>query len=530
VTDPAALRRHSLVAVIGSGTMGEGIAQVAAVSGHPVVLYDTRAGAVSVAIHNIRKNLQRLAEKKKLSPAEAEEAGSRLRSAARLDDLRGASLVIEAVVEDLGIKRQLFSDLECVVDETCLLATNTSSLSVSAIAANLREPGRLVGMHFFNPAPLMELVEIIRGAASNPRAIAQAHETVLAWGKTPVDAQSTPGFIVNRVARPYYAEALILLSERAADPVTVDAVMREAGGFRMGPFELMDLVGLDVGLAVSQSLFTSFFADARYRPSWIQQEMVRSGYLGRKAGRGFYSYSQGSAPSEPQTEPRTAVPPEVELSLSGRLAEAIEKRLARSGVHMRRSASQPLLEDSIVVNGAKLALTDGRTATQRAHESGERNFVVVDLALDFMTAGRVAVAKAVTCDHRAYSSAVGMLQAAGFEVSSFKDVPGLAVMRTVAMLANEAADAVNQGVANATAVDTAMRLGVRYPRGPLAWADDLGLPFVATVLGNLARCYGGERYRVSPLIEQCVWSGKKACETDSSMNAADRVPLAQNNA
>lgn len=514
VTEPVALPPDSLVAVVGSGTMGAGIAQVAAVSGHPVILYDTRADAVPVAIQNIRENLQKLAAKKKLSCLEAEQAGSRLRSASRLEDLRGASLVIEAVVEDFDVKRQLFSDLERIVDEKCVLATNTSSLSVSAIAANLREPGRLVGMHFFNPAPLMELVEIIGGAVSDPRAVARAHGAALAWGKTPVDARSTPGFIVNRVARPYYAEALILLSERASDPVTIDAVMREAGGFRMGPFELMDLVGLDVGLAVSQSLFASFFADARYRPSWIQQEMVQAGLLGRKTGRGFYSYSHGLAPAEPRTEPPAAAPLEVELSPTGRLADALEKRLAGSGVLVRRTASQAGFENQIMVSGVNVALTDGRTASERAHDSGQRNFVVVDLALDFMTAGRVAVAKALTCDPHAYSSAVGLFQAAAFQVSPFKDVPGLAVMRTAVMLANEAADAVNQGVASATAVDTAMRKGVNYPRGPLAWADDLGPRFVETVLVNLSRCYDGERYRVSPLLQQCVWSGKKLYETD----------------
>ncbi|MDE3108577.1 MAG: 3-hydroxyacyl-CoA dehydrogenase, partial [Acidobacteriota bacterium] len=387
-----------------------------------------------------------------------------------------------------------------------------------------------VGMHFFNPAPLMELVEIVDGAASDPRAVAQAHATARAWGKTPVDVRSMPGFIVNRVARPFYGEALILLSERAAEPATIDAVMREAGGFRMGPFELMDLVGLDVGLAVSQSLFTSFFGDARYRPSWIQQEMVRAGFLGRKTGRGFYSYSRGSAPPQPRTEPRVAAPHEVQLSSTGRLAEALEKRLAGSGILVRRAASQTALENQIAVGGATLALTDGRTASQRAHESGQRNFVVIDLALDFMTAGRVALAKAQTCDPVAYSSAVGLLQAAGFQVSTFKDVPGLAVMRTIGMLVNEAADVLNQGVASAEAVDTAMRKGVNYPRGPLAWGDDLGLGLVATVLANLARCYGGERYRVSPLIQQRVWSGTKLFESDGCDGRAREFRIAQESA
>jgi 3-hydroxybutyryl-CoA dehydrogenase len=503
----------SLVAIVGSGTMGAGIAQVAAAAGHPVILYDTRADAVPVAIQNIRQTFQKLAQKGKLSPAEAESAGSRLRPATQLPELRGSAIVIEAIVEEIEVKRQLFADVEGIVGADCILATNTSSLSVSAIAAKLKLPGRLVGMHFFNPAPIMGLVEIVRGVATDSRILAQARATAVAWGKTPVAAASTPGFIVNRVARPYYGESLLLLAEQAGSPATIDAVMREAGGFRMGPFELMDLIGLDIGLAVSQSLFSSYFGDSRYRPSFIQQEMVRAGYLGRKAGRGFYLYADASAPAEAQTEPPATPPQEVELSPGSQLAAALEKRLAGTGIQVRRGAPGQSNGSHILIGGATIALTDGRTATECAHESGQRNFVVVDLASDYMSAVRVAIAKSQGCDEHSYSSAVGLFQAAGFRVSPLKDVPGLAVMRTVAMLANEAADAVNQGVATAPDVDTAMRKGVNYPRGPLAWADDLGLPVVERVLRNLASFYGGERYRTSPLIRQSLWAGQRLHES-----------------
>lgn len=508
-----AIPKGSLVAVVGSGTMGAGIAQVAAAAGHPVLLYDTRTDAVPLAIQSVCQTFEKLASKGKVSAEAAEKAAALLRAATKLDELRSAGIVVEAIVEDLDVKRHLFSALERIVDEHCIFATNTSSLSIGAIASALKEPSRLVGMHFFNPAPLMELVEIIGGTATDANLLSAVHATAAAWGKTPVYAKSTPGFIVNRVARAYYGEALVLLAEQAGGPATIDTVMREAGGFRMGPFELMDLVGLDISLAVSQSLFTAYFGDARYRPSFIQQDMVRSGYLGRKSGRGFYQYGEGAPVMQPETEAPAPKPERVTLPPTGRLADALEKRLAGSGVAVNRAACDGTGGEWIVVGDATIAVTDGRTATQRAHETGRQNFVAVDLALDYMTATRVAIAMASTCDQRAYSAVVGVLQAAGLRVSCLKDVPGLAVMRTVAMLANEAADAVNQGVATASDVDTAMRTGVNYPRGPLNWADDLGLPAIQAVLGNLAAHYGGERYRVSPMIRQLVWAGRKIHET-----------------
>lgn len=506
------LPQGSLVAVVGSGTMGAGIAQVAAAARHPVILYDVRTDAVPPAIQGVRQNFQKLASKGKISAESAESASARLRAASSLGELRGAGIVIEAVVEDLDVKRQLFTELENIVDANCIFATNTSSFSVSAIAAALKAPQRLVGMHFFNPAPVMDLVEVIGGLATDPQLLAAVHATAAAWGKTPVYAKSTPGFIVNRVARPYYGEALLLLAEQAASPATIDAVMREAGGFRMGPFELMDLIGLDVGLAVSQSLFNAYFGDARYRPSFIQQEMVRAGHLGRKTGRGFYEYGENAMPPQPHTEPPAPKPERVTLPPAGPLAEALGKCLAGSGVTVVRApfgTSGKSCENWVEVGDAILAVTDGRSATQLAHETGRKTFVVIDLALDYTKATRIAIAKASTCDEREYLSAVGLLQAAGYQVSRLKDVHGMAVMRTVAMLANEAADAVNQGVATPADVDTAMRKGVNYPKGPLAWADDLGLDVVQKVLTNLAAHYGGERYRVSPRIWDLLWSSKK---------------------
>lgn len=503
-----ALPLTSLVAVVGSGAMGSGIAQIAAAAGHTVKLYDTRPEAVGMAIAAIRKTFGMLAEKGRMTQDEATAASSRLQSAGTLGALADAKLVIEAIVENLDIKRQLFAGLEEVVSEDCILSSNTSSISITALAAKLRLPGRLVGMHFFNPVPLMALVEVISGLATDAQVAARIFDTSIAWGKSPVHAKSTPGFIVNRVARPYYGEALRLLSEQAADPATIDAVMREAGGFRMGPFELMDLIGHDVNFAVTQSVFNAYYNDSRFTPSLVQQELVNAGFLGRKSGRGFYRHGDGSNP-KPATE--AAAPPPGRIAASGHafFIDGILSRAAAAGVFVTKTERVEDNDALIECDNAVLCLTDGRSATQRAAEQGTPNLVLFDLALDYGKATRLAVTAAEQCDPHAYRATVGFLQSVGFSVSRLADVPGMAVMRTVAMLANEAADAVNQGVCDAAAADIAIQKGVNYPRGPLFWADSIGLEYVMRVLSNLARSYGEDRYRVSPLLQKKVWSGKR---------------------
>jgi 3-hydroxybutyryl-CoA dehydrogenase len=501
-----ALKPSSVVAVVGTGAMGAGIAQVAAAAGHVVKLLDNRPEAAARAVAGIRAQFARLVEKGKLTFDAAQAAGARLVAVGQLADLADAALVVEAIVESLDAKQKLYSDLEAIVGADCIFGTNTSSISVTAIGAALKRPERLAGLHFFNPAPLMALVEIVSGLATDKVVADTLFATAAAWGKTPVHARSTPGFIVNRVARPYYAESLRILNEGGADCATLDAVMREAGGFRMGPFELMDMIGHDVNFAVTRSVWNAFYNDQRFLPSLIQQELVDAGFYGKKSGRGFYDYREGAERPLAKNAVAQGVPGRIVLHGESAAALALADRLHERDVAYTWGEAD---DGRIAEAGeAVIYLTDGRTATRRAADSGITNTVLIDLALDYTKASRLAMSAAQGCFAPAVGAAIGLLQAAGFSVSRLADVPGLAVMRTLAMLANEAADAVNQGVCDAAGADSAMRLGVNYPRGPLAWADLAGLPAICRVLANLGQFYGEDRYRISPLIQQQVSAGK----------------------
>ena len=505
-----ALPSTATIGVAGAGAMGAGIAQVAAQAGHVVRLFDTQAGAAGKAIAGMSRMLGRQVDKGKLAAGEALAIAARVHPAAALSEFADCALVIEAIVERLDLKRALFTELEGIVAADCILATNTSSLSITAIAAGMKAPRRFAGMHFFNPAPLMALVEVVSGLATAPDVLATLHATASAWGKSPVAAQSTPGFIVNRVARPYYGEALRLLHERASDPATVDAVMRDAGGFRMGPFELMDLIGHDVNFAVSNSVYNAYFQDPRFKPSLIQQEMVAAGYLGRKSGRGFFEYGDAAVPPSPQSEPARVFRGKVIARGSLRLIAPLVERLRAAGVIIDTLPAETWIGTGYLqIGDCVIVLTDGRTATAHAAGSNFANLLKLDLALDYATAKRCAVARADQCSDQAFGNAVAVLQAAGLAVSRLDDAPALAVMRTVSMLVNEAADAVQQGVCSAADCDTGMQKGVSYPRGPLAWADAIGADIIVDVLDHLHAHFGEDRYRVSPLLRRKLQSGAR---------------------
>jgi 3-hydroxybutyryl-CoA dehydrogenase len=491
------------VGVIGAGTMGAGIAQVAAVAGRRVLLHDVAAGAAERAVARVREQVKYLAAKGRLS---ADPDALDVTAADGLPALAGCDIVVEAIVEDLAAKKALLAGLEQVVAPDCVLASNSSSLSPTAMAAGLEHPERVVGLHFFNPVPRMRLVEVISGLATSPAVADQVAGLARGWGKTVVFSAATPGFIVNRIARPYYAEAWRLYAERAASFEVIDAVLTGAGGFPMGPFALMDLIGHDVNEAVTRSVWAAFGYDPRFAPSLEQRALVEAGWLGRKAGRGCYDYSAGAPGGSPGRELAAVVPACVTeygpTSMGG--------LLARSGVGVvpgDPDEEMGLLDGTVVLpSGVVLDRCNGATASS-ASFALERPVVVVDRTLDDATASAIAIAPSDGCPPAGVAEAAGLLRAAGLKVHVIADIPGMIVTRTVAMLANLATDVVASGVASAEDVEVAMRLGVNYPRGPIAWGQQWGTRTVLTILDSLENWYRDGHYRAASALRRAVLAG-----------------------
>jgi len=502
----AALETSTPVAVLGAGAMGAGIAQVAATAGHPVLLFDINPDATENGIGKLRAGLDKLVSREKMTQEDCDALLARIQPCNELQNLTGAGLIIEAIVEKLEVKQKVFAELESICDSGTILATNTSSISVTAIGAALEQPGNLVGMHFFNPAPILKLVEVISGEATDAAVAQRVHDTAKNWGKTPVFARSTPGFIVNRVARPFYAEALRILEEGAADIGTIDDILRDCGNFRMGPFELMDLIGHDVNYAVTCSVYNAYYQDPRFKPSLTQLELVNAGYLGRKTGRGFYDYSADGTKTGATQEP--AQPAPATATYSGDLGVACDllKLAGSADIYVEQvDAGHP---GTLSLDGVTVALTDGRSATERAFVDNIDKLVLFDLAFDFQASSRIVLAAADQCSSAALVKVSGFFQALGKQVTLIDDIPGMVVMRTVAMLANEAADVVHQNIASAEDVDAAIKYGVNYPRGPLCWGDLIGTGYLFEVLCNLLGSYGEDRYRVSQLIRRKAFTNK----------------------
>jgi 3-hydroxybutyryl-CoA dehydrogenase len=501
------------VLVIGAGIMGAGIAQVAAQAGHPVFLFDLKEGAAEKAREKLALTLEGLVSKGRIDTQSAETTLARIKEVTALEDARSARLVVEAIVENLQAKRALFQQLETVMDSETILATNTSSISVTAIANGLKHPGRLVGMHFFNPVPLMKLVEVVSGLQTQPEVAQAIFNLSQAWGKVPVHARSTPGFIVNRIARPYYAETLALLQEQAARPEALDLCVK-AVGFRMGPCELMDLIGHDTNFAVTQSVYEANFYDKRYVPSLVQREMVDGGLLGRKSGQGFYTYPAGMPAWV--TPPIEALSVEAQIVIHGRgpIADYLADHLAnRLTDQLKKSPGQSLKRDTssawvgLAIDDARLILSDGRTATEWRALLNTRDVAAFDRFIVAQVGGAherapLAYATAAGSSPAWQSQAPAWLTALGFQPVELTDTPGLIVTRTLAMLINEAADAITQGVCSPDAADAAMKLGVNYPQGPFEWLEAWSVPEVVCVLDALDAYYRGERYRVSPWLRR----------------------------
>ena len=466
------IKKNTVVAVIGAGTMGAGIAQVAAAAGHNVLLYDVMDGAAEAGRKKVDIGLERQVSRGKMTNDERVALVKRISFAESLADLSLAGLVVEAIVEQLEIKQKIFAELESILAEDAILATNTSSISVTAISSALKRPGQFVGMHFFNPAPVMKLVEIVSGLLTTPEVAESIHATAIEWGKVAVHTKSTPGFIVNRVARAYYGEPLRLTEEGMADPATLDALMTGGGGFRMGPFSLMDLIGNDVNFAVSQSVFTSYFQEPRFRPSLLQQEMVNAGRLGRKSGHGFYSYASDAVSPTPSTE---TVPADAEAWETLNLTSEEER------------------------DGVLIALTDGRKAAERARDEG-KPVIIYDLCEN----GRMGFTASVDLPNASRGNFLKTLEEQNIVATALPDCPGLVVMRTLAMIASEGFEAVLQGVASEEDIDAAMRFGVNYPKGPIGWAREIGLARILSVLDAIRAETGDTRYRASIALRNSV--------------------------
>lgn len=491
------------VAVIGAGTMGIGIAQVAATAGLTVLLFDVNQDVLTRSLDTMTQRLRKRVEKGKAESKTTEALIANIHVAQHLSELSSAQLVIEAVAEKLAIKQSIFGELEGICHKSTIFASNTSSLSITAIGCQLEHPERLAGLHFFNPAPVMKLVEVIRGLETSPEVIEQLKALTLSWGKVPVICRSTPGFIVNRVARPFYAETLRALEEQVGSPATLDSVLRDAGGFAMGPLQLTDLIGHDVNYAVTESVFQAFGYDPRFQTSLMQLELVQAGHFGRKSKQGFYHYDDNKpqptasfAAKVPLNHPQT-----VKVRGDWQICPEFAQFLSENGISLEGLTQQPNQPPTLIVNDVIIMLTNGELASFHAQRSGQA-VVLFDLSANYLSASAITLTCATQNNTQQNQHAIAFFQSLGKNVIVLPDYPALLTMRTVAMLCNEALDVVNKGVATVQDTDNAMRFGVNYPKGPLTWGAQLGWPRVLSVLEQLAQFYGDSRYRPNPLLRQ----------------------------
>lgn len=495
--------------IVGAGAMGRGIAQIAAQAGLRVLLFDLQSGAAAAARDAVAATLSGLAAKGKIDKAAAEAAAARIEPAAALEALAPCHVVIEAIIEKLEAKRQLFSSLEGIVGEDCLLASNTSSLSVTEIAAACKRPGRVAGYHFFNPVPLMKVVEVIDALLTEPWVGEALTELARRMGHTPVRAKDTPGFIVNHAGRGYVTEALRLLGENVAEFNVIDAILREAAGFRMGPFELLDLTGLDVSHPVMEAIYRQYYEEPRYRPSALAAQRLAGGLLGRKSGRGFYAYAEGKQQPLPQPPAPSARPDRVWVSPARpQLAAPLRALVQKLGGTLDESQSPQ--------DGALCIVTPlGEDATACAAREGldASRTVAIDALFGLDKRRTLMTTPLTTAAMR--EAAHGLFAADGVPVSVIRDSAGLVAQRVLAHIVNIGCDIAQQGIATPEDIDRAVTLGLGYPKGPLALGDAIGARTVLDILGNLQDCYGDPRYRPSPWLKRRAMLNASLLTTES---------------
>jgi 3-hydroxybutyryl-CoA dehydrogenase len=484
--------------LVGTGAMGRGIAQMAAQAGSTVLLYDTQPGAAAAARSVLQTTWQTLVNKGKLDPERAEAYLSQVQAVDSLAALAPCDLVIEAVVEQLDVKRQLFAELERIVRPDAVLATNTSSLSVTAIAASLQRPQQLAGYHFFNPVPLMRVVEVIAGLKTATPVCEQLTAYTQQFGHTPVTAQDTPGFIVNHAGRGYGTEALRLVGERVSDFATTDRILKDQMGFRLGPFELMDLTALDVSHPVMESIYHQYFEEPRYRPSVITAQRLAGGILGKKVGAGFYAYEQGAIqlPPEPAV-PDVATLPPVWVSPKAARRTELFQLLKDLGASIE-TASAPSATALILVAPLGLDVTT-LAAVERLDPTRTMG---IDMMLDDKATRRRVLATNPATRSDIRDAAHALFARDGKAVSVIRDSGGFVTQRVVATIVNIAADMCQQGVCSPADLEVAVTLGLGYPMGPLAMGDRIGPANVLEILFNMQTVYGDPRYRPSPWLRR----------------------------
>src|SRR5262245_30337438 len=482
------------LAVVGTGVMGRGIAQVAAQAGIRVLLHDSRPGAAREAKDAVAAQLERLREKGRIGEEDARRAQAILVVCDALSALSPCQIVIEAIVEDLSAKRELFAALEAIVAADCLIASNTSSFSITAIAAACKAPERVAGFHFFNPVPLMKVVEVVDGLLTAPWVGDALAALALRCGHKPVRARDTPGFIVNHAGRGYGTEALRILGEGIAEFHEIDRILRDVAGFRLGPFELFDLTGLDVSHPVMESIFRQYYDEPRYRPSPITGQRVDAGLYGRKSGRGFYRHVDGKQLEIPEPTAPTARPASVWVSpveLGGKLTELLRDL----GGHIDRGV-RPAHQSLCLV--APL----GRDATTAAieEELDPQRTVAVDCLFPQDRRRTLMTTPLTTSAVRA--AAQGLLASDGLPATVIRDSPGFVCQRVIAQIVNIACDIAQQRIASPQDIDAAVTLGLGYPQGPLAWGDAVGRERILRILERLLDFYGDPRYRPSPWLKR----------------------------